>query len=426
MKRRLLSLLLTLAMLFTMVPMMGIGVGAVRYTHYCDVIDSTLCNELPYAYRAMRVKNSEDFFSTWINLYDVRDDTGAIQYGYDYDSDKFQSMVENSLSTTLIENTSPLENVLVDFNLLRSALTDGSVTDLLFTESDLYDALFLNMLLESAKSNDVAYDIIEESQNIVDMLGSAVKVGDPGDTATYTVYTVEELLKSTEYDPDDVANLLRGGMIGGMTIIAFDDCFPETRVKEVINFIDEKFTIDLSDSNFPIYKGDPNNPKPSDGKIDGLTVVTTLLGIVLDGINTTMELIDAIENILTVCMNVGPRYAEILHKIYYNTDNSYIKSSAVKYYGLIASDNWFEYIGAICLEVINSGVKFTIGFADTIVKTFAETYWAYATISQVSKIIDKILGADAIAEAAFVLRCLNDLDNALVKTLVAIDSSFKT
>lgn len=76
MKRRLLSLLLTLAMLFTMVPMMGIGVGAkvVTTPNPMHNIATSDCDLLPYAAAARKLNS--------INYYVANYNFKTSSYGY--------------------------------------------------------------------------------------------------------------------------------------------------------------------------------------------------------------------------------------------------------------------------------------------------------------------------------------------------------
>ena len=81
MKKRVISLMLAVAMLLSMASSLTVSVRAASKNHYCFE-GSALCEELPAAYRAMQVEDAENFFVTWINLYQSYDPESE-EYGYD-------------------------------------------------------------------------------------------------------------------------------------------------------------------------------------------------------------------------------------------------------------------------------------------------------------------------------------------------------
>ncbi len=61
MRKRMISLVLAVAMLLSMASSLTVSVRAASKTHYCFE-GSALCEELPAAYRAMQVEDAENFF----------------------------------------------------------------------------------------------------------------------------------------------------------------------------------------------------------------------------------------------------------------------------------------------------------------------------------------------------------------------------
>lgn len=158
MKRRLLSLLLTLAMLFTMVPMMGIGVGAESsYSGVYHTEDNPYCDLVRFAYRAA-LCGSTDYFQAFKFL-----------KLYNYSSANVKQQFEDSPFYVIYDDQYFDPDALeIMSDAVRTALNKAFSSDTIapLQDADIYDALLLNALLDAAEENANLANGVEVSSNI--------------------------------------------------------------------------------------------------------------------------------------------------------------------------------------------------------------------------------------------------------------------
>ena len=164
MKKRLISLLLTLAMVFGIVPMLGIGVGAAYGVNHRAEND-TLCDLVPYAYRAS-LFSSTNYYITHHNIQRV------------YNADALERQY-NNLPTTAIFNSIENANVWNSISLgCREILVTVFDFDCEFTQQDLYDSLLINMILERVveeyNADNLASDLLSKVTNVLNATVSIV------------------------------------------------------------------------------------------------------------------------------------------------------------------------------------------------------------------------------------------------------------
>ena len=144
MKKRLISLLLTLSMVFSMVPMLGIGVGATGAYHK----DNKWCTMVPFAYRAASI-SSIDYFQAFKSI---------LYYGYDSEKIKsdFVASPFNVIYSDLYWDRSVWEELSGSARKLLTQVfsEEHPITEL--TNDDIYDALIINALFDTALDNENA------------------------------------------------------------------------------------------------------------------------------------------------------------------------------------------------------------------------------------------------------------------------------
>ncbi|MBQ7923385.1 MAG: InlB B-repeat-containing protein [Clostridia bacterium] len=388
MKKRIISMLLVLAMMVGMVPVFGITTNAAKQTHYCGAV-GTICGEIPYAYRAMKTTYPEDFFITWINMFESYD--GSTR-DYPYDAEKFNEKIKDSLSSELASHLDPDKINAALF--VNCAAGTGSFADAGTAEYDLYDALFLSMLLENASNSEVQDSVFEFINEIISALNTVQEYVINGTTVTSKFIDLIPEIKGT----------------GSSTKIS-------TLLKQVKGF-------NKISASFDEFFGTCKEL----GLNSGFDVFVKLIEVLVEVADETTEVVASIEDCILIYRNVGPTYAAVLERIYNNTEDFTIKQIATKYYTLIKSDSWFEVIALSAIEVVNGAVEAGAGVGEIVLKTLIGTTKygpQYAAVVAALAALDAIIGTKAEIEAAYALICMQKMDEAMANTLTELDSEFK-
>jgi len=402
MRKRMISLVLAVAMLLSMASSLTVSVRAASKTHYCFE-GSALCEELPAAYRAMQVEDAESFFVTWINLYRSYDPESE---EYDYDAANFRKRIENSLPTTLAKGLDPKK---VTAGAFLSGFSSGSLSDYAFQEADLYDALFLSMLMKTAESAEIGDEIQDFCNDVMSCLETVVFLGEYSGT-------FGELIKSGGYSVETLVHLMQGNIIDGRVLTYYDgDAFTIVRnnshFANVMRNVDTKLGIDINNGSV---------------NISGLTVLLTLIQIVLEAFSEITEITVAICNCIRLYQKVGPTYAEVLRLMVQHTDNDCIWWAAAKYHYLINSNNWVNYVGMACVELVEGGVETLAGVGEILAKVLAgAAFPTYGISLMLLGAIDAAFATSARVETSYALLCLQDIDETMLATLTELDTGFK-
>ena len=134
MKKRIISLLLSLTMMTSMIPMLTITASAAAM-HNPYHKDGNLCYMLPYAYNAMQFK-STDYYITHYNVEHI--------YNYANLASSFEQGIPQAIDDALSDPASTITAV------VNEVITfDGEIT-----EQDLYDYMLAYMLIEDATTPD--------------------------------------------------------------------------------------------------------------------------------------------------------------------------------------------------------------------------------------------------------------------------------
>lgn len=403
MKKRVISLMLAVAMLLSMASSLTVSVRAAPKTHYCFE-GSALCEELPAAYRAMQVEDAENFFVTWINLYRSYDPESE---EYDYDAANFRKRIENSLATTLAKGLDPEK---ITAQAFLSGFSSGSLSDYAFQEADLYDALFLSMLMKTAESAEIGDEIQDFCNDVMSCLETVVFLGEYSGT-------FGELIKSGGYSVETLVHLMQGNIIDGRVLTYYDgDSF--TIVRNNSHFANVMRKVDIE---FGLDKNTTGSVN-----ISGLTVLLTLIQIVLEAFSEITEITVAICNCIRLYRKVGPTYAEVLRLMVQHTDNDNIRWAAAKYHFLINSNIWVDYVGMACVELVEGGVETLASVGEILAKVLVgAAFPTYGISLMLLGAMDVAFATSARVETSYALLCLQDIDEAMLATLTALDTSFK-
>ncbi|MBQ8332175.1 MAG: hypothetical protein IJX93_00150, partial [Clostridia bacterium] len=181
MKKRLISLLLTLSMVFSMVPMLGIGVGAIGYSHNA----SNMCYLIPYAYYANKYSSHEYF----IAHYNINGTLNATNL-----ESSFNNSVTTGIANSLDEASWIEKSSEACVQLLQKVFNQTGD----FTVTDLYDKLLINMLLDKAATtlSDSTGTIKEIASSTTGLLSTTVKVVDAGGSGVADAISFHQLLTS--------------------------------------------------------------------------------------------------------------------------------------------------------------------------------------------------------------------------------------
>lgn len=403
MKRRWISLVLVLTMMLSMVPIVKLEALA-KQTHYCTEPD-TICGELPYAYRAMMV-NSEDFFVTWANLYNV--DPYADESLLPYDAENFAEMVDTSLASLLKESCIAPEQV--TFTNIIAGLSSGSASDLASTEYEVYRALLWYMLTGVAESDDS-----ELQQAVDDVVGDILTFMDTTIVWDDVLMPVRAFINSGLVPNNGLRDLLRGLSYNDQTLKYVQggtthNFYTHPKLQKIYEAIRNLFGIS-DDVRMDKFMGD----------------LVLYLQILLEIPMETNEMKTALSYTLYIHSKVGPSFAEVLDRMVDYTDDLTLRFELGQLSSLIRSDDWKRALLNCIVEGLQGGEEAALGIGELLLKARGvAAYGPYALLTGGMAVINLLMGRAAQAESAYVLLCTNEIDRAMVGALEELDADFKT
>ena len=143
MKKRIISLILSLSMVCSMFVALETNVAAASYGVNHQTINDSLCNMMPYAYRAA-LFSSPKYYITHHNINNV------------YNVTSLENSFNNSPTTAILNSLKDSSGWEKFSTIVMTTLTTAFKFDGELTQQDLYDTLLISMLLDAAatEAND--------------------------------------------------------------------------------------------------------------------------------------------------------------------------------------------------------------------------------------------------------------------------------
>ena len=398
MKKRIISLILTLAMVSGLFVTLGTTVTANGVNHNANSND--LCNMLTYAYNAMQF-SSPKYYITHHNINNV------------YNAASLKKNFEDSPTTAIVnslKDSSGWEQFsTLALLLLKTAFDfDGELT-----QQDLYDTLLISMLLEGAveEANDIT--ALSKAQSFLsDIFSLDVTISDKAAPVAVPLFNY---LKTS------------------VNRTAFWNSLKEALKKASIDETNDVLTFTANGDTISIHSGLildfitwATNKKISADTITEITKTLDKLFKILDyGFTTLGELDEFYTNITKAfmiwkCVDEGALV--LLEQMRTHTDDNLLKNAINKYIQLINSGSIIGFIECVMQNFVELEVELSCNLLAKIFKNeVLSKFPIYAAGSLVFTVFNLAGNLSQKAEMIYIVHCLNTVNETVIQSIQDIE-----
>ncbi len=387
MKKRIISLMLVLAMMVGMVPMFALNVGAMGTSHQAE----KLCNMIPYAYRSAQFQSIEYFQAYKSILFD----------GYD----------GNKITTELID--SPFNQIYLDATDSywdSLGITFSTITNIFFNfdfeleKADIYNVLLIHSLVDSAVNKISVSDILSGAAHALEDFLEVALINENGVQLTLKdvsaglsekgLSELSELLYKCANNSEETANIMKNGKIvlDGVEFIIDGTEFQ----KKAVEFVNSGLSIINSDLS-----------------VKGISDKLDILEYILSVLDESNEAYMLIANYFEIFNSASKDIIPLLDEMKNSTDDEFLKESLDKYINILESTHPWEITEYVAQEITSAEIEMSLNGAAIAVKTFLakkfKLYKAYAIMYEFADILGNVKSK---SEYDYLIWCINKFNIA--------------
>lgn len=398
MKKRIISLILTLAMVSGLFVNLGTTVTANGVNHNANSND--LCNMLTYAYNAMQF-SSPKYYITHHNINNV------------YNAASLKKNFEDSPTTAIVNSLKDSSGWEQFSTLVLLLLKTAFDFDGELTQQDLYDTLLISMLLEGAveEANDIT--ALSNAQSLLsDIFSLDVTISDKAAPVAVPLFNY---LKTS------------------VNRTAFWNSLKEALKKASIDETNDVLTFTANGDTISIHSGLildfitwATNKKISADTITEITKTLDKLFKILDyGFTTLGELDEFYTNITKAfmiwkCVDEGALV--LLEQMRTHTDDNLLKNAINKYIQLINSGSIIGFIECVMQNFVELEVELSCNLLAKIFKNeVLSKFPIYAAGSLVFTVFNLAGNLSQKAEMIYIVHCLNTVNETVIQSIQDIE-----